>query len=148
VTRQNPIPENDPRAKAWRKARKYAGGPRPLAKHFEISPAAVQQWIICPAERVLGVERMSGVSRYALRPDVFGEKPGPAGSRRDINVDDALAEFGKRKLAEAIDVPVEEIEAWPTIPPHLVLKIEAATGLSRHILRPDIFGEEPEREVA
>lgn len=28
-----------------------------------------------PAERVLGIERMTGVSRHNLRPDVFGPAP-------------------------------------------------------------------------
>ncbi|PZW65243.1 hypothetical protein F471_03721 [Pseudomonas sp. URMO17WK12:I1] len=29
----------------------------------------------CPAELVLAFEAMSGVSRYRLRPDVFGDQP-------------------------------------------------------------------------
>jgi len=148
MAKPTPIPDDDPRVKAWRKAHKFLGGARPLARYLGISPAAVQQWQICPADRVVEVERLSGVSRHRLRPDVFGETPTPSGEKRDINVDEALAEFGKIKLAEALGLPVEEIEAWPNIPPHLVLKIEQVTGLSRHVLRSDIFGKEPEREVA
>ncbi len=33
---------------------------------------AVYQWQQVPATRVLDVEAISGVSRYELRPDVFG----------------------------------------------------------------------------
>lgn len=36
-----------------------------------ISAAAVSQWRRVPAERVLEVEKASGVSRSALRPDLY-----------------------------------------------------------------------------
>ncbi|PZP64983.1 MAG: hypothetical protein DI604_25710, partial [Delftia acidovorans] len=32
----------------------------------------VSQWKKVPAERVLEVERVTGISRHELRPDVFG----------------------------------------------------------------------------
>ena len=43
-----------------------------LASALEISGAAVSQWERVPAERVLDVERITGISRHELRPDVFG----------------------------------------------------------------------------
>ena len=50
-----------------------------LADALKISSAAVSQWDRVPAERVLDVERLTGVSRYELRPDIFGEaQPTPS----------------------------------------------------------------------
>ncbi|WP_334654382.1 transcriptional regulator [Sphingomonas panaciterrae] len=34
------------------------------------------------------------------------------------------------------------------VPPESVLKVEEATGISRHLLRPDVYGPEPTREAA
>jgi DNA-binding transcriptional regulator YdaS (Cro superfamily) len=44
-----------------------------IAQHFGISLPAVSMWTRVPANRVLGVEKLSGVSRYELRPDIFGD---------------------------------------------------------------------------
>lgn len=54
-------------------AKLKAGGPAALAKAIGgVSPQAVSQWKKVPAERVLDVERLTGISRHDLRPDVFG----------------------------------------------------------------------------
>ena len=43
-----------------------------LARRLEISPTAVRKWRArIPAERVLDVERITGVSRCDLRPDLY-----------------------------------------------------------------------------
>jgi DNA-binding transcriptional regulator YdaS (Cro superfamily) len=39
----------------------------------DITPQAISQWDKVPAKRVLEVERITGISRHKLRPDVFGE---------------------------------------------------------------------------
>lgn len=52
-----------------------AGGTAALARALNIRPQAVSQWEKVPAERVIQVEAISGVSRYQLRPDVFGAYP-------------------------------------------------------------------------
>lgn len=57
--------------------RTSAGGTVALAAALSqsgapIRPQAISQWTRVPAERVLDVERLTGISRYALRPDVFG----------------------------------------------------------------------------
>lgn len=52
-----------------------AGGPRAVAERLGISVQAVANWMVCPPTRVLELERLSGVSRYRLRPDVFGKPP-------------------------------------------------------------------------
>lgn len=36
-----------------------------------LTPQAISQWKQVPAERVLEVERVSGVSRHRLRPDLY-----------------------------------------------------------------------------
>jgi DNA-binding transcriptional regulator YdaS (Cro superfamily) len=50
-----------------------AGGLGALAKRLGISPQAVDKWRRngVPAERVLVLESMSGVSRSDLRPDLY-----------------------------------------------------------------------------
>ncbi len=46
-----------------------------LARELEITPGAVSQWARVPASRVLDVERITGISRHELRPDIFGAAP-------------------------------------------------------------------------
>lgn len=46
-----------------------------LAGLLGIGPGAISQWRQVPAERVLEVERLTGVSRYDLRPDIYGPPP-------------------------------------------------------------------------
>jgi len=58
-----------------------AGGASVVARACGVSPQAVQQWRTSdriPAERVLTVEKLVNgqVSRYEIRPDVYGDKPG------------------------------------------------------------------------
>lgn len=56
------------------RAKIEAGGPAALAKALGgLTSQAVSQWKKIPAERVLDVERLTGISRHELRPDVFGE---------------------------------------------------------------------------
>lgn len=50
-------------------------------------------------------------------------------------------ERGRRKrLAEALGIEPSAISQWPDVPPGRVLDIERITGVSRHDLRPDVFG--------
>lgn len=42
-----------------------------LARQLGISRAAIAQWKRVPARRVIEVERISGVSRHRLRPDLY-----------------------------------------------------------------------------
>lgn len=43
-----------------------------LAKQLGITHGAISQWQNVPPERVLDVERLTGISRHDLRPDVYG----------------------------------------------------------------------------
>lgn len=55
----------------------HRGAAAEIARALKINHAAVRQWKErgVPAERVLEVERLTGLSRHALRPDVFGPYP-------------------------------------------------------------------------
>jgi DNA-binding transcriptional regulator YdaS (Cro superfamily) len=46
-----------------------------LATACEITHGAVSQWDRVPAERVLTVERVTGIRREVLRPDIYGTLP-------------------------------------------------------------------------
>ena len=59
---------------AWKEACKNAGGATALSTKIGITSQAISQWHIVPAKRVLDIERETGVSRYELRPDVFGDE--------------------------------------------------------------------------
>lgn len=66
---------------AIRKAVSIAGGQSALAKRLKVSQSLVWQWCVgrlkVPAERCLAIETEADgqVSRYDLRPDVFGTAP-------------------------------------------------------------------------
>lgn len=53
---------------------KSAGGSKAVAAAFGISRQAVEQWDECPPLRVISLERLSGVSRHVLRPDIYGSQ--------------------------------------------------------------------------
>lgn len=56
-----------------------AGGVVALSLKLGLSRGAVSQWGRVPAERVLEVERLTGVSRETIRPDLYvREKVTPA----------------------------------------------------------------------
>ncbi len=54
-----------------------AGSATALAEVLGITSSAISQWRKCPVERVLDIERATGVSRHDLRPDIYPE-PAPA----------------------------------------------------------------------
>lgn len=57
--------------KALEDAKQRIGGSAALAKAIGgISSQAISQWKRVPADRVLDVERATGVSRHELRPDL------------------------------------------------------------------------------
>ena len=54
------------------------GSQKGVADLVGVSPQAITKWINgrIPAERVLEIERLTGVSRHELRPDLYPrEKP-------------------------------------------------------------------------
>lgn len=56
-----------------------AGGASAVGRALGISPQAVGQWKRVPAERVIAVEGLSGVSRHRIRPDIY---PSPSTAAR------------------------------------------------------------------
>lgn len=48
-----------------------AGGVTRLAEAVGVSRSAVSQWPRVPANRVLAVEKATGVPRHELRPDIY-----------------------------------------------------------------------------
>jgi DNA-binding transcriptional regulator YdaS (Cro superfamily) len=59
------------REKGARLAFQAAGGIRPLARKLGISMAAVWKWTRIPADRIVEVERVTGIPREKLRPDLY-----------------------------------------------------------------------------
>jgi DNA-binding transcriptional regulator YdaS (Cro superfamily) len=59
-----------------------AGGPAAVGRLFNppITCQAVSQWVQVPAERCVAIEAATGgkVTRYELRPDIFGGAPDAA----------------------------------------------------------------------
>lgn len=56
------------------RAAKAAGGQSALARLLKVTPQAVQKMCASgrvPAERVLEIEKATGVSRHELRPDLY-----------------------------------------------------------------------------
>jgi TorA maturation chaperone TorD len=51
---------------------KASGGVASLARSIGIAQPSVSNWSRVPAERVLAVEALTHVSRFALRPDIYG----------------------------------------------------------------------------
>lgn len=46
---------------------------------------------------------------------------------------------GQAELAKRIGVTAQAISQWDEVPPLRVLAVEAASGVSRHELRPDLY---------
>ena len=53
-----------------------AGGLKKLARELGIRHQSIYSWRKgVPASRVLDVERLTGISRHMLRPDIYGPAP-------------------------------------------------------------------------
>lgn len=62
---------------ALKQAVAAAGTQQRLATALGVRQSCVSNWLVrgVPPERCLHIEKVTGVSRYDLRPDVFGEAP-------------------------------------------------------------------------
>jgi TorA maturation chaperone TorD len=63
---------------------------------------------------------------------------------RDLGLDEAIrAAGGIGALARKIGISQPSVSNWSRIPAERVLSIESATGVSRAVLRPDLYAEHP-----
>jgi DNA-binding transcriptional regulator YdaS (Cro superfamily) len=54
----------------------HVGSRKELAERMGVTPGAVSQWDKrqrIPGNRVLELEKITGISRHLMRPDIFGE---------------------------------------------------------------------------
>lgn len=51
-----------------------AGGTTVLADKLGITQPSVSQWGKIPVERVLDIERLTGIPRHDLRPDIYPQE--------------------------------------------------------------------------
>lgn len=56
---------------AVRRASEAAGGPTALAKKLGIKMPSLYSWRRIPPTRVLDIERVTGIPRHELRPDLY-----------------------------------------------------------------------------
>src|SRR5262247_907744 len=63
---------------------------------------------------------------------------------RDVGLDEAIrVAGGVGALARKIGISQPSVSNWLRVPAERVLSVEAATGVSRAILRPDLYAEHP-----
>jgi DNA-binding transcriptional regulator YdaS (Cro superfamily) len=62
---------NTPQEQALKRAIERIGGARAVARIFDVATQNVYRWRVCPADRVLMLEKLSGVPRHELRPDFY-----------------------------------------------------------------------------
>lgn len=55
-------------------AKKVAGSNKALAYAIGVTPQALSQWQEVPPLRVIAVERVTGISRSLLRPDIYPDQ--------------------------------------------------------------------------
>nr|USU32958.1 helix-turn-helix domain-containing protein [Methylobacterium sp. OTU13CASTA1] len=55
---------------------------------------------------------------------------------------------GPKALGEAIGISSQAISQWAECPPRRVLAVEAASGVPRHVLRPDLYPPMPPNAAA
>jgi DNA-binding transcriptional regulator YdaS (Cro superfamily) len=51
-----------------------------------------------------------------------------------------IAAGGPIKLAKALGIRRQAVEQWRRVPSERCLAVEELSGISRHVLRPDIYG--------
>lgn len=52
-----------------------AGGVAKLARPLNISTQAISQWSRVPVEHVIAIERLTGIPRHEIRPDIYPPEP-------------------------------------------------------------------------
>lgn len=140
--RTKPQGDDDPRVIACIKAKRHFGNTQGLGDRLGHSRQAVDRWQIIPPTYCIAVELATGISRYEQRPDVFGTVEENV-LLQDIATAARLA-IKSIELAAALGITIETLAEWDQVPPERVRDVERLTGISRHTLRPDVFGQEPD----
>lgn len=91
------------RFEALAACRDKAGSESQMARDLEVSQPTIWRWLNqskqIPAEHVLVAERLYGVSRHDLRPDIYPRDYPPAPDARFCGVDGAAVGHGHRRVA-------------------------------------------------
>lgn len=142
-----------------------AGGVVKLAAAVKRHHSTILGWNRVPPEHVKAVSAATDVPPHELRPDLWDppsvmvpstgvEKPrsdavgaaktsSPTIAARDPAVDEAIeAAGGERALAGKLGIKLASLSAWRSVPALRVLAVEAATGIPRTRLRPDLYPSE------
>jgi len=76
-----------------------------------------------------------------LTPIIFSGQIG--GMKKDPVVNAIEKIGGLTAVADKLGITRQAVFAWKRCPPEHAIKIEQLSGISRHILRPDVFGKSP-----
>src|SRR5438132_1094751 len=67
---------------------------------------------------------------------------------RDAGLEEAIrVAGGVGALAQKIGISQPSVSNWSRVPAERVVSVEAVTGIERAILRPDLYGEQPNADV-
>jgi TorA maturation chaperone TorD len=129
-------------------ALRAAGGVGALARSLGISQPAVSNWQRIPAERVLAVEALTGVSRSVLRPDLYPMTDEPVPADAEIDEVDLLRSheyallalvFGRAPTGEVLSRLADlKGDASPLGLAHIALA-EAARGMDPDAISREFF---------
>jgi DNA-binding transcriptional regulator YdaS (Cro superfamily) len=152
------MPDPDPRAVAAKqRAIDALGSQVKLANAIGLSQAGVGKWPVVPERWMSAVSDATGIAEAELRPDLFenGAKvrtelvhrkgmvsppSGPEFERLRKILRDIISAAGRQEaLAKSIGTTQATISRWEIVPEGWVGKVSAATRLTPHQIRPDLF---------
>lgn len=64
-------------------------------------------------------------------------------NRNEITTKALKQAGGAKALADLLKISQPSVSGWKKIPADRCIAVEAITGISRHKLRPDVFGRQP-----
>lgn len=89
MRKDHKYPVDDPRVIACKKAVKNGGGPYNIARYLDISPQAVCNWEVVPKDRCHKVAKLSKMSIFELRPDIFKTRKRQVRGSKNANANPA-----------------------------------------------------------
>ena len=94
-----------------KEALRKAGGVRPLARAVGISHVAVWRWTRVPVARLLEVERITGIERERLRPDIPWRDPANPNESKDKTM--VLAVRGLKRTTKSRAIAPDSAQSMP-----------------------------------